>query len=219
VFTRQFYRRIRVAAVTVAFALLTGVSFGAYALWPANLETGYQPRQPIEFSHAVMAGKHEIDCRYCHSEAEKGPHAGIPPVSTCMKCHLEIQTKDARGELKPEIAKLNEHWMSGEPILWEKVYDLADFVYFDHSRHLTPAAGLDCVDCHGEVEKMDRVERVYSLKMAWCLDCHRDPAPNLRPLRAITDPDWVDSLKDDGAARLVEEAAINPPTSCSGCHR
>lgn len=187
-FTRQFDRRIRIAAVSVAFALLTGVSFGTYALWPANLETGYQPEQPIEFSHAIMAGKHEIECLYCHSGAEKGAHAGIPPVSTCMKCHLEIQTVDARGELKPAIAQLNEHWKSGEPILWEKVHDLADFVYFDHSRHLTPQAGLDCVDCHGEVEKMDRVERVHSLKMAWCLDCHMQPptegTPPGQPTRA-----------------------------------
>lgn len=174
-FTRQFDRRIRVAAAAAGLALLTGVSFGTYALWPANLERGYRPKQPIEFSHALMAGKHDIDCQYCHSNAEKGARAGIPTIATCMKCHLEIQTRDALGNLKPGIAKLDEHWASGEPIVWQKVSDLADFVYFDHSRHLTPSTGIACCDCHGYVAEMDRVERVHSLKMSWCLDCHRQP--------------------------------------------
>jgi len=196
-FTRRFERRIYVVLSVVLFALFTGTAFGAYALWPANLEQGYQPAQPIEFSHAIMAGKHDIECMYCHSTAEKGPHAGIPSVSTCMNCHVEIQTKGADGELKPDIAKLNEHWESGEPIQWEKVHDLADFVYFDHSRHMAPGTGLDCVDCHGDVAKMDRVYRVHSLKMAWCLDCHMEPPPEGAPVEQLT----------------------RAPIHCSACHR
>jgi hypothetical protein len=196
-FTRQFERRIYVAAAVVALSLFTGAAFGTYSLWPENLERGYQPAQPIEFSHALMAGKHGIPCLYCHTEAERGPHAGMPTVSTCMNCHNEIQTLGPDGELKPGIAQTLEHWESGEPIQWEKVHDLADFVYFDHSRHMTPSAGLDCADCHGPVETMERVERVHSLKMRWCLECHMEPPPEGSPPEQLT----------------------RAPINCSTCHR
>lgn len=196
-FTRKFDRRARTLLAVLAFSLVIGVSFGAYALSPANMETGYQPEQPIYFPHSIMAGKHQIDCRYCHFEAEKGPHAGIPPLSHCMKCHAEIRTKGPDGEVKPTIQALLDHWERKEPIRWVKVHDLADYVYFDHSRHLTAQAGLDCKDCHGEVEKMDRVKRVNSLKMGWCLDCHKQPPP-------------------PGAPPTQKTRA---PINCSTCHR
>jgi len=196
-FTRQFERRIYLAAGVVMVSLLLGASFGTYALWGANLEQGYQPAQPIEFSHAIMAGKHGIDCLYCHSNADQGPHAGMPTVQTCMNCHSEIQTKGPDGELKPAIAQLMKHWETGEPIVWEKVHDLADFVYFDHSRHMAENTGLECADCHGPVETMDRVKRVHSLKMGWCLDCHMQPPTEGTP----------------------PGQATRAPIHCSTCHR
>ena len=196
-FTKKFERRIYIAVAVIIFSLVLGVAFGTYALWPANLERGYQPAQPIEFSHAIMAGQFEIECIYCHSQAEKGTHATIPPTSTCMKCHTEIQTKDARGELKSNIADMLRYWETKEPIPWEKVHDLADFVYFDHSRHLAPGSGVECEDCHGKVETMDRVERVHSLKMGWCLECHREPPPEGSPA-------WQ---------------ATRAPIYCTTCHR
>lgn len=196
-FTRKFDRRVRVLVGVLAFSLVFGTSFGVYTLWGANQERGYQPEQPVYFPHSLMAGKHEIDCLYCHSQAEKGPHAGIPPVSLCMKCHSEIQTKDHRGEVKESIATLLGYWERKEPIQWVKVHDLADFVYFDHSRHLTEKAGLECRDCHGDVETMDRVERVHSLKMGWCLDCHMQPPPEGAPAWQTT----------------------RAPIHCATCHR
>jgi hypothetical protein len=196
-FTRKFDRRVYVFLGVLAFSLVLGTSFGVYALSPANQETGYEPEQPLYFPHSVMAGKFEIDCLYCHSEAEKSPHAGIPPVSTCMKCHTKIQTKDSRGEVKASIAALLEYWDEGREIPWVKVHDLADFVYFDHSRHMTEKADLECADCHGEIEKMDRVRRVHSLKMGWCLDCHKEPKPEGAP-------DWQET---------------RAPINCSACHR
>lgn len=196
-FSKKFDRRVHLAAAVCGCSLVLGASFGTYALWPANLEKGYQPTQPIEFSHAVMAGKHKIACVYCHSTVKKGPHAGMPTLATCMKCHQRIQPKDSRGDLKPGMATLLEHWQKAEPVRWEKVHDLADFVYFDHSRHLTATTGLDCVDCHGPVEKMDRVRRVYSLKMGWCLECHMQPPP-------AGSPDWQ---------------TTRAPITCSTCHR
>lgn len=196
-FTKKFDRRIRLLGGVLFFSLVLGGAFGTYALWPANLERGYQPAQPIEFSHAIMAGKHDIACVYCHSTVETGPHAGMPTVATCMKCHEKIQTKDSRGELKPGIAKLLEHWNTKTPIQWEKVHDLADFVYFDHSRHMAPASGLQCEDCHGDVKTMDRVYRVNSLKMGWCLDCHMQPPP----------------------AGTTDGRPTRAPIHCSTCHR
>ena len=194
-FTRKFDRRIYVAAGVIGFSLVLGAAFGTYALWPSNLETGYQPEQPIDFSHAIMAGQFKIECIYCHSQAEKGRYATIPPTSTCMKCHTEIKVKNAQGELKPAMAQLLESWEKKEPIHWAKVHDLADFVYFDHSRHI--AGGVECEECHGKVETMDRVQRIYSLKMGWCLDCHKQEPTELTP----------------------EGQETRAPLTCSTCHR
>jgi hypothetical protein len=196
-FSRKFDRRVYAFLTVLALSLVFGVSFGAYALNQGNIERGYQPEQPVYFPHSIMVGKHDIDCLYCHTQAETSAHAGIPPVSLCMKCHSEIQTKNSKGEVKETIQKLNEYWESGEPIPWVKVHDLADFVYFDHSRHLTEKAGLECADCHGAIEEMDRVERVNSLKMGWCLDCHMQPPP-------------------EGAPEWQKTRA---PIHCSTCHR
>jgi len=194
-FTKNFERRIYIAAGVIGFSLVLGMAFGTYALWPSNLEKGYQPEQPIEFSHAFMAGEYEIDCIYCHSQAEKERFATIPTVSTCMNCHSEIQPKDSQGKVKPHMAKLLEHWERKEPILWEKVSDLADFVYFDHSRHL--AGGVECEECHGKVETMERVQRVHSMKMGWCLDCHMQPPTDKTP----------------------KGQATRAPIYCTTCHR
>ncbi|MBN1443870.1 MAG: cytochrome c3 family protein [Planctomycetes bacterium] len=196
-FTKEFDRRVHLLSAVLGLSILMGVSFGTYALWPSNLETGYRPQQPIEFSHAIMAGKHEIPCGYCHTTAEKGPHAGMPTLKTCMNCHERIQPRDSRGGLKPGIAALLDHFSSKKPVLWEKVHDLADFVYFDHSRHMAPSAGLDCADCHGDVKSMERVERIHSLKMGWCLDCHMQPPPEGSPQGRTT----------------------RAPIGCTTCHR
>lgn len=194
-FTKKFERRIYVAAGVIGFSLVLGGAFGTYALWPSNLEVGYQPEQPIDFSHTIMAGDFEIECIYCHSQAEKGRYATTPPTSTCMKCHNEIKVKDTQGNLKPAMVQLFDAWEKKEPIQWAKVHDLADFVYFDHSRHL--AEEVECEECHGKVETMDRVERVYSLKMGWCLECHREPPTERTP----------------------EGQATRGPIHCSACHR
>lgn len=196
-FSRKFDRRVYAFLTVLALSLVFGVSFGAYALNQGNIERGYQPEQPVYFPHSIMAGKHDIDCLYCHTQAESSAHATIPPVSLCMKCHKEIQTKNAQGEVKQTIQTLLDYWESGRPIEWVKVHDLADFVYFDHSRHLTEKAGLECADCHGPVETMDRVERVNTLKMGWCLDCHMQPPP-------------------EGAPAWQKTRA---PIHCSTCHR
>ncbi len=121
--------------------------------------------QPIQFTHERHAGTLGMDCTYCHSNARKGLHAGVPATSVCMGCHALIDTTD-----RPELVKLKEAWDKGEVIAWNKTHDLPDYVYFSHKRHVV--AGVACQECHGEVQTMGVNERVASLKMGWCLDCH-----------------------------------------------
>ncbi len=197
-FTRKFDRRVHLAMAVFLLAGLIGVSFGYYVLWPSNMEAGYQPVQPIPYSHKLHAGDLKIECRYCHTQAETGPAATVPPLSICMNCHNEVKTTGPDGRLKPGIATLLEHWNSGQPVVWNKVSDLADFAYFDHSRHLS--AGLTCQECHGPIETMDRVRREHGLKMSWCLDCHKQAPP---PGSHAEQLGW----------------STRAPIHCSTCHR
>lgn len=121
--------------------------------------------QPIAFTHERHVKTLGMDCNYCHSNARKGVHAGVPATSVCMGCHALVDTTD-----RPELVKLKEYWDKGEVIPWKKVHDLPDYVYFSHKRHVV--AGLDCQECHGEVQNMTVNERVAPLNMGWCLDCH-----------------------------------------------
>ena len=197
-FTRKFERRVYVILGVFLFSGALGTSFGAYVLWPSRREAGYQPQQPIAYSHKLHAGELKIECLYCHSEADKGPHATIPSVSTCMKCHEQVQTKDEEGNLTPAMKTLLEHWERKTPIVWNKVNDLADFAYFDHSRHVT--AGLKCQECHGPVETMEHMRREYGLKMSWCLDCHKQ------------EPQAGDPALERGDS-------MRAPINCTACHR
>jgi len=124
--------------------------------------------QPIAYSHKLHAGELQIQCEYCHAQARRSIHAGVPETGTCMNCHKVIPTTD-----RPELEKLVDYYNSGEPIPWQKVHDLPDFVHFSHKRHVR--GGVACQECHGDVDKeMTVAQRVSSLEMGWCLDCHRD---------------------------------------------
>jgi len=197
-FSKKFERRIYIAVGVLVFSGALGVSFGAYILWPERRETGYEPAQPIAFSHKLHAGTLQIDCVYCHSGATSGAHALVPPVSTCMNCHTEVQPKDEQGNIKPEITKLLGYWERSEPIRWNKVHDLADFAYFDHSRHI--AADVACQECHGAVEKMEHVRRVHGMKMSWCLNCHKQAPLDMDPA-------------------VSQERSTRAPIHCTVCHR
>jgi len=203
-FTRKLERRVYVFLGVFGFSLLLGLSFGTYVLWPSHLEAGYQPVQPIAFSHRLHAGDMKMPCLYCHTQATYAAQASVPMISTCMKCHQEVQVKDASGQLTLNMQILLDHWNRREPIVWNKVHDLADFVYFDHSRHLS--AGLSCQECHGPVEQMDHMRRQYGMKMSWCLDCHRQP---------LTDQDPPGT--HERAAQ--QHRTTRAPTDCSACHR
>jgi len=149
--------------------MIAGVGFvGLLVGYFANAAffPGTTPVQPIEFSHTVHAGDYEIPCLYCHTQARRSPSAGVPSVNKCMGCHAIVATDS------PLIREVARHYENDEPIPWIKVHDLPDFVHFPHNRHV--AAGLECQECHGPVETMDRVTRMAPNEMGQCLTCHKD---------------------------------------------
>lgn len=197
------------AAILVPIYLVVLI---AYAFSAENLNPGYAPEQPIPFSHALHAGELEMDCRYCHNTVEDGAMAAIPPTSTCMNCHKSIRTESAA------LAPLFKSEETGQPVEWVRVHDLPEFAYFNHSAHLS--AGVSCVECHGRIDQMDVVRQQETLSMGWCLECHRDPAPRLRPREHVTDLAW-ETTEDRQALgeRLMKENHIQPRQDCSTCHR
>lgn len=141
---------------------LTWMSWAYYAGGEARLG----PEQPIPFSHRLHVTDKDIDCRFCHTGVDRVPNAGIPPVQTCMFCHKVIITEH------PEIRKLRAHYDNEEPIPWARVFEVPDHVYFTHRVHMQKA-GLDCTDCHGNIEEMDRLKAPRVFEMGFCLECHR----------------------------------------------
>ena len=199
----------------VLIALLLFVSAIIFVFWfwfsPWNLEVGYAPKQPIPFNHKKHVGEYGIDCLNCHQYAPLSPNAGVPPTQVCMNCHTHIKKDSIK--LEP----LFESWNRDTPVPWVRVYKMPDYVYFDHSAHISN--GVGCKTCHGRVDQMERVRVMTPLSMSWCLDCHRNPAPHLRPLDKVTDMEFE---ADDAWKAIAERKAktLHPPvTSCSGCHR
>src|SRR5512137_1961289 len=166
-------------AVLVGGALVAGAW---YYLTPKYSRVGYQPVQPVAFSHATHAGQLGMDCRYCHSAVEKSWYSNIPASSTCMNCHLQVLKDD------PRLTLVRESAQSGRPIPWVQIHRVPDYVYFNHSVHVT--RGVSCVECHGRVDQMGEVFHAQPLSMTFCLDCHRNPAAKVRPLDKITDLGW-----------------------------
>ncbi|MCK5782607.1 MAG: c-type cytochrome [Flavobacteriales bacterium] len=171
--------------LAILFVFLISM-LGIYAFWEWGLgvgvDKGYQPIQPIAFSHKVHSGDQEIDCQYCHSSARTSKTSGIPSANVCMNCHMLIQEGENTG--KEEIAKIydaigfdpstNSYIENYEqkPIKWVRIHNLPDFVYYNHSQHVT-VGGLECQDCHGPVEEMEEVYQYSPLTMSWCIDCHK----------------------------------------------
>ena len=211
-FSRQFDRRVWISAAVVLGSLLAGAALTLHAAWPDRIRVGYKPDQPIAFSHQLHAGVMEIRCRYCHVGVDSGPHASVPPLSVCMNCHANFEGDENEPEQIEKIRVLLEYWENGKPVLWNKVYDLEDFAYFDHSRHM--GAGLDCVNCHGRVETMAVIEQATPLTMGWCLKCHMGRRDFL------LEPDAA--LAGKTGAQIVKDPVyreILAPIHCSTCHR
>jgi cytochrome c peroxidase len=171
--------------------------------------------QPVQFSHEHHVGGLGIDCRYCHTSVERSAFAGIPATQICMNCHSQIWAGSEM--LKP----VRESFQTAIPIRWTRVHNLADFAYFDHSIHI--AKGVGCTTCHGQVDRMPLMRQEASLQMEWCLACHRNPAPALRPKQFVTSMEWQPPAEQPNLGqKLLKEYNIKSPellTSCSTCHR
>lgn len=194
------------------------------AMHPTTQHVGYQPTQPVPFSHKLHAGELKMDCRYCHNTVDKAAHAAIPPSATCNNCHSGVSAATQQTPyvaVHPEskkLAKIRESNATGDPVEWIRVHNLPDYVYFNHSAHVN--SGVSCVSCHGRVDRMEKVQKVKTLSMAFCLDCHRNPEPHLRPLDKVTDLSWVpDEEPEVVGARIREEQDLHPKVNCSTCHR
>jgi len=196
-----------IAAVTWALAALNRS--------PYVTQVGVAREQPVPFSHKHHVKQLGIDCRYCHTSVEESRFAGIPPTETCMTCHSQIHATS------PMLEPVRESWRTDRPIPWTRVYDLPDFVYFDHSIHVKK--GVACVTCHGPVDEMPLVWKASTLHMEWCLECHRQPERYIRPREEVFRTDWVprEDQRELGR-RLVRAYGIDRPerlTDCSVCHR
>ncbi|MCP9495978.1 MAG: cytochrome c family protein [Pyrinomonadaceae bacterium MAG19_C2-C3] len=204
-------------SIVVGALLAVGAIFTLLVLDRSNYNTGafVDVQQPVQFSHKHHNGDIGIDCRYCHTAVEVSSSAGIPPTATCMNCHTQIWADS------PYLEPVRESWRTRQPIQWVRVHDLPDFVYFNHSVHV--AKGVGCSTCHGNMIQQPLVHQVASLKMEWCLECHRQPELFLRPKDQIYNAEWQPpSNQEEVGLRLKKQYNVMTAevlTSCSTCHR
>ncbi|MDR6536520.1 cytochrome c3 family protein [Variovorax soli] len=213
---QTFSRRMELAVkLVIAGLFLVFPALVGFAVWR---ESSYQAlgspvAQPIPFSHKHHVGDDGLDCRYCHTTVETSRDAGLPSTRICLTCHSQLYT-DAKV-LEP----LRESARTGQPIAWRRVHTLPDFVYFAHSVHV--AKGVACIECHGQVDQMPLTWRAQPLQMQWCVACHRNPAPHLRPREQVFEMRANSVSTEDAAAlaRLMQLESRRRMTDCSTCHR
>jgi hypothetical protein len=168
--------------------------------------------QPVPFYHAHHVGALGIDCRYCHTTADRSAVAGLPPTKTCMNCHSMIWLQS------PTLEPVRASWRTDTSIRWTRVHDLPDFVYFNHSAHVNK--GVGCTTCHGSVDRMAVMYQQQSLQMEWCLDCHRNPEKYVRPKEEVYSVAYQPPADQiELGRRLVKEYDVQPKVNCSTCHR
>jgi len=205
--------RMSIVATVLAIPALSIAVYAYNMTFGLNLDVPLN--QPVPFSHKHHVGDDGLDCRYCHTSVDKSAFAGIPPTETCMTCHSQIWTDS------PLLQPVRESYVTGRPVEWERVHDLPDFVYFNHSIHLNK--GVSCVYCHGRVDQMPITQKVKTLSMAWCLDCHSNPQKVLRPREFVYDLAWrpAEDPAETGEDLAEKYHVMNSLqlTNCSTCHR
>ncbi|HXI00975.1 MAG TPA: cytochrome c3 family protein [Sphingobacteriaceae bacterium] len=208
--------------------LLTVIFLGSWAWnvgWNTGVHQGYQPVQPIKFSHQLHAGTNQINCQYCHSGAFKSKNASIPSLNVCMNCHNYVQATDKyNGEISPEIMKIykaldynpdtRQYGANQKPVEWIRIHNLPDFAYFNHSQHVN-VAGIECQKCHGPIQTMEEVYQYSPLTMKWCINCHRETEVDHKG-NAYYDKLMAehDKLKKGGKVT----AAVLGGLECGKCH-
>ncbi len=212
-FSQTTVLAIKLFVVGTIILLVAAVAVVRWRMSPAD--TLFQPvAQPILFSHKHHVGDDGIDCRYCHTSVEKSAFAGLPSTQICLTCHSQL-FRDA-----PLLAPLHASARGNLPIQWNRVHDLPDFVYFDHSIHINK--GVACIECHGRVDQMPLMWRVSSLNMQWCVQCHRNAPQHIRPLSEVfsmTDTKPLSRQELAQLNRLYHLQDTRRLTDCSTCHR
>lgn len=216
VFPRVANTLVWVSILAGVLLIALGIGLLYYFTQSASARgVGYNVPQPIPYSHQLHVQGLRIDCRYCHNYVEESGYANVPATETCMSCHSVIRTNS------PNLVRVRESWATNTPIKWNKVHDLPDFVYFNHSIHV--AKGVGCSTCHGNIAEMPVVHKTKALYMGWCLDCHRDPSRYVRPKEEIYNTDWRPPENQAELGReLVQEYQIRGAyqlTNCAICHR
>jgi hypothetical protein len=202
-----------ILAFLLGGAVLLGILFNINRIYFIN-QVNVPLAQPVPFSHKHHVTGMGIDCRYCHTAVEVSAFAGFPPTETCMTCHSQIWTEAPM--LEPVRASFRDH----VSLQWNRVHDLPDFAYFNHSIHLNK--GIGCQTCHGQVDQMPLMWKANSLNMEWCLECHRDPARFIRPRDQVFNMAYQPPADQEGLGqRLVAEYGVQTSqlTDCSICHR
>jgi hypothetical protein len=201
-------------SIVAVLLMLGGILWAAYRIDQGAFITDVDVarEQPVPFSHKHHVSDDGIDCRYCHTSVETSPFAGLPPTETCMSCHSQIWTNAAI--LEPVRASFR----TGESLVWTRVHDLPDFVYFNHSIHVNK--GIGCSTCHGRVDQMPLTYKVNTLYMQWCIECHRNPENYVRPRDQVFNMAYeAPPDQEQLGRRLMAEYKIQSLTDCVTCHR
>ncbi len=204
----KFYRSPVLRGIVGTVVALVLLYEGVQSVMAVGLTQGYQPTQPIAFSHKLHAGEHQINCAYCHTSVYKGKSANIPSANICMNCHSQIKTES------PEIKKIYRAIERKQPVQWVRVHNLPDLAYFNHSQH-TQVAGLQCQTCHGPIQNMEVVYQYSALTMGWCINCHRETPLNTKGNAYY---DKLVKLHDTKNASAPFTVSSNGGTECSKCH-
>jgi cytochrome c551/c552 len=210
---------------TVLLAVIFLGTVGWKGMWNTGVTTGYQPVQPIKFSHQLHAGVNKINCQYCHTGAFKSKNASIPSANVCMNCHNYVQaTEKYNGEISPEIMKIYKaldynpetkvYGTNQKPIEWVRIHNLPDFAYFNHSQHVQ-VAGVQCQKCHGPIESMQEVYQYSPLTMKWCINCHRETEVNHKDNKYY---DKLMAAHDQLKKGQKVTAAVLGGLECGKCH-
>jgi hypothetical protein len=201
--------------LTGVIVIALGVTLNSLQRSPWVTRQGQRPDQPVPFSHKHHVEGLGLQCQYCHTSVEQSSYAGIPPTKTCMNCHAQIWTN--ANLLEP----VRQSWATGASIQWIRVHDLPDYVYFNHEIHVNK--GIGCASCHGRVDEMPLMYEENTLQMEWCLNCHRNPAVNLRPTSEIynmawagpstSKPVWCSSSDKGGETSQNVSCTVNDPAN------
>ena len=206
-------------AIKLLLGGIAGVALAALVLGWVSPRTDYRTGvrfvvdQPVPFSHEHHVAGLGLDCRYCHYTVETSALAGMPTTDTCMTCHSQIWTTASL------LAPVRQSYARSEPLRWRRIYDLPDYVFFNHSIHV--AKGIGCETCHGRLDEMPLTHRATTLSMSFCLSCHRDPAPRLRPADAVFTVGWQRVPTTPSPETLMQRYHVRTAglTDCTVCHR